>query len=128
MGANALDDKAVSRLRTQGMIAVCVSALLAGCGGGGGDYNNTPPPASQNPPPPPATAFSISDTATLDLNDNDLILRPANQTDRNNLLTRLRDHAATDVVMPCPISIRGSSSRAIPSGPTSSVCAESATS
>src|SRR5687767_1404468 len=49
MGANALDDNAVSRLRTQGMIAVCVSALLAGCGGGGGyNNNNTPPPASQN--------------------------------------------------------------------------------
>jgi hypothetical protein len=52
MGANALDVRTVSRLRTQGMIAVCVSALLAGCGGGGGGYNNnTPPPASQTPPP-----------------------------------------------------------------------------
>ena len=56
MGANALDVRAVSRLRTQGMIAVCVSALLAGCGGGGGyNNNNAPPPASQNPPPPATT-------------------------------------------------------------------------
>jgi hypothetical protein len=53
MGANALNDRAVSRLRTQGMIAICVSAILSGCGGGGGGYNNnnTPPPAATTPPP-----------------------------------------------------------------------------
>jgi hypothetical protein len=71
MGANALDDKAVSRLRTQGMIAVCVSALLAGCGGGGGyNNNNTPPPASQNPPPPPATASLFQQVQTQVLTPN----------------------------------------------------------
>jgi hypothetical protein len=34
------------------MVALCVSAVLSGCGGGGGGYN-APPPA-QPPPPPPA--------------------------------------------------------------------------
>lgn len=59
MGANALNDRAVSRLRTQGMIAICVSAILSGCGGGGGGYNNnnTPPPASTTPPP--ATSMTL---------------------------------------------------------------------
>ena len=59
MGANALNDRAVSRLRTQGLIAICVSAILSGCGGGGGGYNNnnTPPPASTTPPP--ATSMTL---------------------------------------------------------------------
>ena len=54
-----MNDRAVSRLRTQGMIAICVSAILSGCGGGGGGYNNnnTPPPASTTPPP--ATSMTL---------------------------------------------------------------------
>jgi hypothetical protein len=59
MGANALNQRAVSRLRTHGMIAFCIGAVLSGCGGGGGGYgNNNPPPTSTTPPPttpPPAT-------------------------------------------------------------------------
>jgi hypothetical protein len=60
MGANALDGKAVSRLRTHGILAICIGAVLSGCGGGGGGYgnNNNNPPASTTPPPttnPPTT-------------------------------------------------------------------------
>lgn len=64
MGAKTLDGKAVSRLRTHGMIAICIGAVLSGCGGGGGGYgnNNTPPPTSTTPPPttpPPTTTPSL---------------------------------------------------------------------
>lgn len=58
-----MDDRAVSRLRTHGMIAVCMGALLSGCGGGGNGYNNSPPPAQTTPPPntttPPPTTMSL---------------------------------------------------------------------
>jgi len=47
MGAKVLDERAVSRLCAHGMVALCVSAVLSGCGGGGGGYNDpTPPPAT----------------------------------------------------------------------------------
>lgn len=59
MGAKALDERAVSRLCTHGMIALGMGVLLSACGGGGGGYN-APPPQQQTPPPattppPPAT-------------------------------------------------------------------------
>lgn len=60
-----MDDRAVSRLCTHGIVAFFVSAVLSGCGGGGGGYNNNnnPPPASTTPPPtttpPPANNTAL---------------------------------------------------------------------
>lgn len=54
MGANALNDRAVTRLRTHGILAFCVTAVLSGCGGGGGydnNNNNNTPPVTTTPPP-----------------------------------------------------------------------------
>jgi hypothetical protein len=51
-----LNEKAVSRLCAQGIIALGVSAVLSGCGGGGGDYS-APPPAQTPPPPTTASLF-----------------------------------------------------------------------
>jgi hypothetical protein len=69
-----LDQRAVSRLCTHGMIAFCVSAILSGCGGGGGGYgnnnNNTPPPASTTPPP------TTTPTASLFQQVQDQVLTP----------------------------------------------------
>jgi hypothetical protein len=54
-----------------GLIAVCVSAVLSGCGGGGDGYN-APPPAAQTPPPPAAnqTLFQQVQTQVLTPNCN----------------------------------------------------------
>jgi len=55
-----LNERAVSRLCTHGMVAFCVSAVLSGCGGGGG--GGDPPPAAVTPPPvvtPPPAGQSL---------------------------------------------------------------------
>jgi hypothetical protein len=53
------------------LIALCVSAVLSGCGGGGDGYN-APPPAAQTPPPPAAnqTLFQQVQTQVLTPNCN----------------------------------------------------------
>ena len=58
-----MNERAVSRLRTHGMVTFCVSAVLSGCGGGGGD-NDSPPPQQQQPPPAGQTSLfqQVQDT------------------------------------------------------------------
>jgi hypothetical protein len=51
-----VNERAVSRLCTHGMVAFCVSAVLSGCGGGGDGYNAPPP---QTPPPTPPANQSL---------------------------------------------------------------------
>jgi hypothetical protein len=69
MGAKALDERAVSRLCTQAMIAVGMGVLLSGCGGGGGDYN-APPPQQQTPPPPATGQNTFQQVQTQVLTPN----------------------------------------------------------
>jgi len=66
-----LDDRAVSRRYTHGLIALGVTAVLSGCGGGGGGYNNSPPPAATPPPPTTnQTLFQQVQTQVLTPNCN----------------------------------------------------------
>lgn len=59
-----MDEAAVSRLCTHGIVAFCVSAILSGCGGGGDGYN-APPPASNTPPPASQSLFQQVQSTVL---------------------------------------------------------------
>lgn len=58
----------VSRLRTHGMVAFCVSALLSGCSGGGGD--DTPAATTTTPTPAPTTQTLFQQVQTQVLTPN----------------------------------------------------------
>lgn len=70
MGAKVLDQRAVSRVCAHGIIALCVSAVLSGCGGGGGDDPAPATPPATTPPPAGQSLFQQVQSTVLTPNCN----------------------------------------------------------